>query len=59
MQLANNATVGNPSATPDSTTVFAVTVTDSKSCSAEDSMTFFVHVLADILQMIQYKEWFH
>ena len=44
--LLNNATVYNPSATPDSTTVFAVTVTDSKSCSAEDSMILFVHVLA-------------
>ncbi len=41
----SNASVQNPVATPSSTTIYTVTVTNSNSCSATDNVTITVHPL--------------
>jgi hypothetical protein len=40
----NDSTLGNPTASPTSTTTYTVTVTDNKSCTGSDSMTLSVQL---------------
>lgn len=47
----NNSTVSNPTATPTSTTKYALSVMDSNSCSAKDSITVSVNSLPGRIDM--------
>jgi len=38
----NDSTIANPTASPDTTTIYSVTATDSKGCTGTDSMTLSV-----------------